>query len=93
MLNYFFQEEAERDDIALAAREILEKRIDESMAKYPRSLEANHIIEITGTSKDTVYKMLQQRKIPSAKKIMGAWRVPALTFFAWWYGGNQEVDN
>lgn len=86
-------------NIALQAREILEEKINEKIAEYPSSLKPKHLQEILSNekgelySKTQVYELLNNKKIPGAKKIEGmGWRIPALTFFAWWYGNeNEEV--
>ncbi|MFP4018515.1 MAG: hypothetical protein ACLFUH_04640, partial [Bacteroidales bacterium] len=79
----------EKVNIALSAREILEKKIDEAIEKYPNALKVEHLQIIMSHKKDDVisqsqiYEMLGNGEIPGAKKIPGlSWRVPALTFFA-----------
>ena len=72
---------------------ILKKLIKETGIKYPISLKVKDIIELTGYSQATVYRMLECGEIPGAKKIRG-WRVPRDVFLAWWMAdgvGDNEV--
>jgi len=72
---------------------IIERFIDDVRNSYPISLKVKDIIELTGYSQATVYRMLECGEIPGAKKIRG-WRVPRDVFLAWWMAdgvGDNEV--
>lgn len=76
-------------EIALQAKEILEKQINEKAANYPSSLKPKDIQEIMSCSQTQAYDTLRKGLVPGAKKIDGlGWRIPKETFFAWWYGNN-----
>lgn len=76
-------------DIALTAREILENKIDTAIQKYPTALRPEHIQNILDCSRTSAYTALPN--IPGAKKIDGlGWRIPKETFFAWWYGKEEN---
>lgn len=62
----------------------IEKFTNDVRSEYPISLKVKDIIELTGYSQATVYRMLEIGEIPGAKKIRG-WRVPRDVFLAWWY--------
>ncbi|HMA60151.1 MAG TPA: helix-turn-helix domain-containing protein [Halanaerobiales bacterium] len=73
--------------------DIFENLIRETSNKYPISLKVRDIIELTGYSQATVYRMLECEEIPGAKKIRG-WRVPRDVFLAWWMAdgiGDNEI--
>ena len=72
-------------------KEVLKELVKETRTELPFSLEPTHIIELTGYSRATIYKMLEAGEIPGAKKIRG-WRVPRDVFLAWWYGEEQDED-
>jgi len=69
----------------------IEKLTEDVRKKYPFSLTVKHIIELTGYSQATVYRMLECGEIPGAKKVMG-WRVPRDVFLAWWLADGVGVD-
>jgi len=73
-------------------KKIIEKLIQEMQYKYPVSLKVKDIIEFTGYSQATVYRMLECGEIPGAKKIRG-WRVPRDVFIAWWYMDSADSDD
>lgn len=73
-------------EIQLTAKEVLTELVRENQEKLPFSLKVKHIVELTNTSETTVYEALTAGKIPGARKIMGAWRVPRDIFLTWWYG-------
>jgi len=70
-------------------QEKLKESIDDVQSNFPFTLKVKHIVEITNYSSDSIYKLLEKGKIPSAKKIMG-WRVPRDVFLLWWFGLSEE---
>ena len=69
---------------------VIKKISDEIRIDYPISLKVKDIIELTGYSQATVYRMLENKEIPGAKKIRG-WRIPRDIFLSWWYSeGTNE---
>ena len=71
----------------------IEELTNEIRNKYPYSLKVEHIIELTGYSQGTVYRMLDCGEIPGAKKIRG-WRMPRDVFLSWWLSvgiGEDEI--
>lgn len=69
----------------------IEKLIGIIQDKYPFSLKVKDIIELTGYSQATVYRMLECGDIPGAKKIRG-WRVPRDVFLSWWLADGVSED-
>ncbi|SDI96963.1 hypothetical protein SAMN04515654_12158 [Halanaerobium congolense] len=87
-LNFNF--ERENRTITVEAKEILEKKIDAAIAKYPTGMKPYHLEEIMSCSKSQVYEFLNNYDIPGAKKLPSlGWRIPRETFLAWWFG--EEV--
>jgi len=81
----------EKVDITLTAREILEKKIDEAIEKYPETLKAKHAEKIMNCTQPQLNILLNDGEIPGAKKLPGlGWRIPRETFFAWWYGKEEN---
>jgi len=78
--------------ILIAAREILEEKIEKERLKLPFALTANHLSKLLGMSKRKVYDALATGDIPGAKKINQSWRVPRDTFLSWWYGIEMRKD-
>ena len=70
---------------------IIERFIDDVRNSYPISLKVKDIIELTGYSQATVYRMLECGEIPGAKKIRG-WRVPRDVFLSWWMADGVSED-
>lgn len=80
--------------ITLTAREILKKKIDEYIEKYPTALKPKHIKEIMDCTQTQTYNALNNKKIPGAKNIKGlGWRIPRETFLAWWFGNKIEEED
>jgi len=81
-------------EVTLAAKEILQQKIDDMIQKYPASLKPKDIQEIMNCSQTQAYDLLNNSEIPSAKKLDGlGWRIPRETFLAWWYGEEVERRN
>jgi hypothetical protein len=77
---------SKNQSVTLAAREILEKKMDEFIDKYPSALKPKDIMEIMNTTQARTYEALNRGDIPGAKKIKGfGWRIPRETFFIWWF--------
>lgn len=77
--------------VTVVAREILEKKIDELINKYPSALKPKHIQEIMSCSQTQAYDTLRKGLVPGAKKIEGlGWRIPRETFFIWWFSKEME---
>ncbi|MFW6025854.1 MAG: helix-turn-helix domain-containing protein [Candidatus Woesearchaeota archaeon] len=72
-------------------KEILLQLMRETRQNYPISLKVADMAEITNYSENSIYLLLEQDKIPAAKKLKG-WRVPRDIFLIWWYGSFYE-DN
>lgn len=73
-------------------KEVLKELVRETRSELPFTLEPKQIIELTGYSRATVYKMLEAGEIPGAKNLRG-WRVPRDVFLAWWYGEEQDNED
>ena len=67
----------------------LKESIEDVQGNFPFSLKVKHMMKITNYSSDSIYKMLEEGKIPSAKKIKG-WRVPRDIFVLWWFGLSEK---
>lgn len=82
-----FELRKQQQSITADAREILEKKIDEAIQKYPTGMKPYHLEEIMSCSQSQVYEFLNNYDIPGAKKLPSlGWRIPRETFLAWWYG-------
>ena len=62
----------------------LEELIKDTREKFPLTLKVKHVAEITNLHESTVYELLAQGKIPMAKKMFNAWRIPRDSFLLWW---------
>jgi len=96
MRKHAMKQKTTHEKVVLKAKEILERKIDEKLEKYPSTLTVEHLQKIMSSkknelySKSQIYNLLNNGQIPSAKKIPGmGWRIPALTFFAWWLGSGE----
>ena len=78
-------EDFEKNNFQKAVKETLKDCIQEVREEYPPTLKVKDIANITQLHEKSVYELLNDNKIPGAKKIMG-WRVPRDTFLCWWYG-------
>jgi len=78
-----------RQNLDETLKETMIKFVKDNRHKYPQSLTVSDLSEITNYSKNSIYSLLSQGKIPFAKKLKG-WRVPRDTFLLCWY--SSEID-
>jgi predicted DNA-binding transcriptional regulator AlpA len=77
------------NEINELTKEIIKQCIMEMRDKYPQALKVKDLVEITEYSENSIYLLLEQGRIPFAKKLKG-WRVARDPFLSWWYTCKSE---
>jgi len=73
-----------RNEIDKLTKKIIKQSIMEIRDQYPQALKVKDLVEITQYSENSIYILLEEGRIPGAKKLKG-WRVARDTFLTWWY--------